>query len=83
MQIFLTPLLQEAGIAAHNYTVLDCKEVIGYHDHPVKALKEKPGSTIAIGFSMLAKGKIDAFISAGNTGAMLVGSMFSLKPIEG
>ena len=36
-----------------------------------------------LGFHLLATGKIDAFISAGNTGAMLVGSMFSVKVIEG
>jgi glycerol-3-phosphate acyltransferase PlsX len=79
----LAPLLQEAGITGEQYTIVDCPEVIGYHDHPVKALKEKPNSTIAKGFGLLAGGKTDAFISAGNTGAMLVGSMFSLKPIEG
>ncbi|MDQ6608559.1 MAG: phosphate acyltransferase PlsX, partial [Bacteroidota bacterium] len=48
-----------------------------------KALREKPQSSIAIGFELLAKSKIDAFISAGNTGAMLVGAMYSLKLIEG
>lgn len=58
-------------------------EVIGYHEHPTKALREKQKSSIAIGFHLLATGKIDAFISAGNTGAMLVGSMFSIKAIEG
>jgi len=31
----------------------------------------------------LAAGKIDAFISAGNTGAMMVGALFSIKAIEG
>ncbi len=58
-------------------------EVIGYNEHPTKALKEKQKSSIAIGFHLLATGKIDAFISAGNTGAMLVGAMFSIKAIEG
>jgi glycerol-3-phosphate acyltransferase PlsX len=76
-------LVNEAGIPENIYTIVHCPEVIGYHDHPVKALKEKPNSTIAVGFGMLAQQKADAFISAGNTGAMLVGSMFSLKTIEG
>lgn len=53
------------------------------HEHPTKALKEKPGSSIAMGFGMLAKGMSDAFISAGNTGAMLVGAMYTVKAIEG
>ncbi|HEX4849317.1 MAG TPA: phosphate--acyl-ACP acyltransferase, partial [Puia sp.] len=38
---------------------------------------------IAVGFHMLAKGKSDAFISAGNTGAMLVGAIYSIKTMEG
>jgi glycerol-3-phosphate acyltransferase PlsX len=53
------------------------------HEHPTKALKEKQRSSIAIGFHLLAAGNIDAFISAGNTGAMLVGALFSIKALEG
>ncbi len=79
----LQQLLSEQDIPESLYTIVECPDVIGYHDHPVKALKEKPRSTIATGFGFLAQQKADAFISAGNTGAMLVGSMFSLKPIEG
>jgi glycerol-3-phosphate acyltransferase PlsX len=75
------PLLKEYGIA--NVQLVHAEEVIGYHEHPTKALKEKQKSSIAIGFYLLATGKIDAFISAGNTGAMLVGAMFSIKAIEG
>lgn len=65
------------------YTVVDAPEVIGMHEHPTKAMKEKPNSSIAIGFGLLAMKKADAFISAGNTGAMMVGSMYSVKNIEG
>lgn len=79
----VTPLMEAAGIGKDLYTIVPCNEVIGYHDHPVKALREKPDSSIAVGFGMLARQKADAFVSAGNTGAMLVGSMFSLKPLEG
>src|SRR5258708_12952454 len=53
------------------------------NEHPTRALKEKQQSSIAVGFQLLATGKMDAFISAGNTGAMLVGALYSLKPIEG
>jgi phosphate acyltransferase len=67
----------------HRFTLVEAGEVIGMHEHPTKALKEKPNSSIAIGFAMLLKGKADAFISAGNTGAMMVGAMYSVKAIEG
>ncbi len=65
------------------YTLVEAPEVIGMHEHPTKALKEKQQSSIAIGFGLLARNKADAFISAGNTGAMMVGSMYSVKTIEG
>ncbi len=77
------PLLEEHGIHSPHVHIIHAPEVIGYHEHPTKALKEKQRSSIAIGFHMLATGKLDAFLSAGNTGAMMVGAMFSIKTIEG
>jgi phosphate acyltransferase len=79
----INPLLTEYNIPGNNYTVVHAPQVIGMHEHPTRALKEKQQSSIAVGFHLLASGKMDAFISAGNTGAMLVGSLYSLKPIEG
>jgi glycerol-3-phosphate acyltransferase PlsX len=79
----LKVLFQEHGATSPFLHIIHASEVIGYHEHPTKALKEKPNSSIAIGFQLLATGKIDAFLSAGNTGAMLVGAMFSIKPIKG
>ena len=82
-EALVKPLLEEHQVASPNLHLIHAPEVIGYHEHPTKALKEKQRSSIAIGFHLLATGKIDAFISAGNTGAMLVGAMFSIKAIEG
>jgi glycerol-3-phosphate acyltransferase PlsX len=79
----ITPLTAEHSLSSNDYTIVHAPQVIGMHEHPTKALKEKQRSSIAVGFYMLANEKIDAFISAGNTGAMLVGSLYSLKPIEG
>ena len=79
----ITPLLAEAQIPASDYTIVHAPQVIGMHEHPTKALKEKQQSSIAIGFHLLQNGKIDAFISAGNTGAMMVGTFYSIKAIEG
>jgi len=76
-------LLLAHSIPTDSITVLHAAEVIGMQEHPTKALREKPQSSIAIGFELLASGKTDAFISAGNTGAMMVGSLFSIKAIEG
>ena len=76
-------LLADHNISTDKITVVPSSEVIGMHEHPTKAMKEKTQSSIAIGFQLLAGGKIDAIISAGNTGAMLVGALFSIKPLEG
>jgi len=77
------PLLARYDLPSNAYTLVHAPQVIGMHEHPTKALKEKQRSSIAIGFHLLATEKTDAFISAGNTGAMLVGSLYALKPIEG
>src|SRR6202000_1474492 len=77
------PLLQEHAIPERSAQSVDASQVIDMDEHPTRALKEKQQSSIAIGFHLLASGKMDAFISAGNTGAMLVGALYGLKPIEG
>lgn len=76
-------LLTEQSVPVDRLTVVHASQVIDMNEHPTKALKEKQHSSIAIGFHLLAAGKMDAFISAGNTGAMLVGTLFSIKAVEG
>ncbi len=79
----VSPLLTSASIDLSRVKVVHASQVIGMHEHPTKALKEKQQSSISVGFHLLATGKADAFISAGNTGAMLVGALYSIKAIEG
>jgi glycerol-3-phosphate acyltransferase PlsX len=80
----LKPLLQSYDIAQDSRVqIIHAPETIGFNEHPTKALREKPQSSIAIGFELLAKGDIDVLVSAGNTGAMLVGAMYTIKTIEG
>ena len=76
-------LLSENNIPSGKIKIIHAEQVIGMHEHPTKALKEKQKSSISIGFHLLASGKTDAFISAGNTGAMLVGALHTIKAIEG
>jgi phosphate acyltransferase len=76
-------LLKEHSVPENNIHIVHAEQVIEMQEHPTKALKEKQKSSIAIGFHLLATGKIDAFISAGNTGAMMVGALFSIKALEG
>ncbi|MBE7169884.1 MAG: phosphate acyltransferase PlsX [Williamsia sp.] len=79
----LEPMLREHDVPAGKYVVVHASQVIEMHEHPTKAFKEKRSSSIALGFHYLSNGQTDAFISAGNTGAMMVGALFSIKAIEG
>ncbi len=79
----IVSILHEHEIDLSVIEIIPSTQVIGYNEHPTKALKEKTDSSISIGFQQLASGKIDALISAGNTGAMLIGAMLIVKPIEG
>ena len=65
--------LEVAGYA-DSFEIVHAPEVIAMGDHPVKALQSKVQSSIRVGFEWLKAGKIDAFASAGNSGAVLVGS---------
>ncbi|HMG66330.1 MAG TPA: phosphate acyltransferase PlsX [Chitinophagaceae bacterium] len=76
-------LVAQLKISSEHITIVHADQVIGMDESPTKALKEKQKSSISIGFHLLASGKIDAFVSAGNTGAMLVGALFTIKAIEG
>ncbi len=78
-----TPILQEQNFNPDHFEFVHTTEVIGMGEHPTKAIVQKPNSSISLGFQMLKEGQIDAFASAGNTGAMLVGAMFSVKAIKG
>ncbi|MBX0335285.1 phosphate acyltransferase PlsX [Pontibacter sp. HSC-14F20] len=79
----LNQLLKEYGYTGSVIKVVNATQVIEMGEHPTKALTQKPDSSIAVGFGMLKAEKAHAFCSTGNTGAMLVGAMFSVKAVEG
>jgi glycerol-3-phosphate acyltransferase PlsX len=65
------------------FTIIDCPDVIEMGEHPTKAFKSKPHSSISKGLNYLAENKLDGFSSTGNTGAMLVGGYYAVKAITG
>jgi phosphate acyltransferase len=75
--------LKAAGSHPDLFDIVHADEVIGMGESPTKAFTQKPNSSISKGFRLLKKGRIDAFSSAGNTGAMLVGSIYSVNAIQG
>ncbi len=76
-------ILNAENCAPENFDIVATTEVIEMGDHPAKAFQSKTNSSITVGFTYLAKGLINGFASAGSTGAMMVGSMYAVKPIEG
>lgn len=76
-------VLAAEGCAPERFEIVATTEVIEMGDHPAKAFQAKADSSITVGFGYLAKGAIQGFASAGSTGAMMVGSMYAVKPIEG
>jgi glycerol-3-phosphate acyltransferase PlsX len=75
--------LKALGVPEDSFPIVNADEVIGMDEHPAKAITQKQKASIPIGYGMLKLKKADVFCSAGNTGAMLVGAMFSIKAIEG
>lgn len=67
----------------NHFDIVHAPDVITMHDHPTRAIPQKPNSSIAVGFDLLAKKDIQAFASTGNTGAMLVGSIYKINTIPG
>ena len=65
------------------FTLVHASEVIEMGDHATKAMRSKQDSSINVGFKLLSQGKLDSFSSVGNSGAMLIGSMFAVRPISG
>ncbi len=70
-------------ISLDGMEILDCDDVISMEDSPRSILREHKNSSMAVGLRSLAEGVGDAFVSAGSTGALLVGGTFLVKRIDG
>lgn len=75
--------LKAKGIDPSAVDIVHATEVIEMGEHPVKAFSKKQNSTIAVGLKMMLADQLDAFASCGNTGAMLVGAMYTVKTVPG
>lgn len=75
--------LSERNEDPDQFQIVHASQVIEMGEHPLKAFKTKPDSSINIGFRLLKEKKIDTFSSAGNSGAILIGSIYSLRMVPG
>lgn len=70
-------------VSLKNISIVNADEVITMEDSPTDSLKSKPGSSINVGINLVKEKKADAFVSAGNTGAVMSASILRLGRIEG
>ncbi len=75
--------LRKHGADPALFDIVHASEVIEMGEHPTHAIVRKPDSSISVGFKYLKHKSIDAFASAGSSGAMLVGSIYSVNNIQG
>lgn len=74
---------QSNGISLEKTEIIDCDEIITMEDKADSVIKTKKNSSMAVGLSLLNEGRGDAFISAGNSGALCVGATLAVKRIKG
>jgi len=76
-------LARHAGLDRSRLEVVDAPEIVGMGEKPLAAVKGKPRSSIAVGLGLQKSGASDAFISAGNTGAVMAAATLLLRLYPG
>ena len=74
---------EKNGISLDKISIIHTGSVIDIHDEPTMVIKEKSDCSMAVGLKALSEGQGDAFVSAGSTGALVVGATFIAKRIKG
>lgn len=74
---------KENNLSLNNIEIVDCDEVITMEDSADAVLKTKKNSSMAVGFRLLNEDKGQAFISAGNSGALCMGATLAVRRIKG
>lgn len=70
-------------ISLDGMEIVDAPDVFSMHDEPTSLLRANKNTSMAVAFQLVADGKADAFLSAGSTGAVVVGGTFIIKRIKG
>ena len=76
------PLLASAG-SPNRITIAPASQNIAMDEKPAEALRKKPDSSITVGWKLAATKQVDGFISAGNTGAVVAGGLFTRRFLKG
>lgn len=76
-------VIEKKNLNADGVTIINADEVIGMSEGPTQALRSKPNSSIVIGTDLVKDGKAEAFVSAGNTGAVMAAGTLIIGRIKG
>ena len=75
--------LAKHAVSGLKIPIVHAEEVVGMGEHAATALRQKRRSSIAVGINLVREGQAHAFVSAGNSGAVMAGAIFGLGRIEG
>ena len=73
----------ENGLSLSGIEIVHTDDVFDIHEEPKEIMKSGKNSSMAVGLNLLSEGKGDAFVSAGSTGALVMGATFIVKRIKG
>jgi len=76
-------VLSNRNLGKSGLTIIEASQSIELGEPPVKAVQNKPDSSIVVGVNLVRDGTASAFVSAGNTGAVLCAALFNLGRIDG
>lgn len=74
---------QENNLDLSGFEIYHAEDIFYMHDDPSSVVKSKSGTSLGVSFKLLSEGKGDAMVSAGSTGAVIVGGTFIVKRIKG
>ncbi len=75
--------LQRAGATDKNFHIQPASQVVGMGEKPAQAMRSKKDSSLRVGANLVKEGRVDAFVSSGNTGALMATAKYVLKTLPG
>ncbi len=82
-EIQILSAFADLNLSMDNIEIVDAPVFVTMEDNAMSVVREKNDSSMNVGLKMLAEGKGDAFVSSGNTGALLAGATFIVRRIRG
>jgi glycerol-3-phosphate acyltransferase PlsX len=76
-------VISSNNLSFENNNIINAEDIIGMDENPTNSLKTKPNSSISVGARLVKENKADAFVSAGNTGAVMAASTLIIGRIPG